>query len=356
MRERIEDRERIKWSIKKRMLAETGGRCAHCGTVLIKGENLTLEHFIPLDKGGTNEEENFTVLCYDCNQLKSNMILPVSWYPHLSATKRNTFKTLIRKYLREVDYLAENCTMMVDTFRIRVFIPIQGKIGGNGYRTLGMPVNIDGLRMTQYDAFNWLIEYKTSLEWQDACGTISQPSEWNAPCYLLKKADKDIAMVCPWIVHEWNEEIGNYYNSIIFDWYFSPDLPDKDYIPKMLADIMKMVETNVMGDLANTTDGTAIVLSRFRCFLSDRFGGPAFDALERVSGVSEYEAENGMTARIREVMAFQHVGKSAEKLYKETAGELEAAAMEGGLLPAMKIAMQHCDAFNKRFKHKNNAQ
>ena len=40
--------------------------CAQCGT----SENLTLDHVIPMRKGGTNEVNNFQILCMDCNRRK----------------------------------------------------------------------------------------------------------------------------------------------------------------------------------------------------------------------------------------------------------------------------------------------
>lgn len=38
-------------------------RCVYCGS----NENLTLEHIIPVSKGGTNIEENLTMACNSCN-------------------------------------------------------------------------------------------------------------------------------------------------------------------------------------------------------------------------------------------------------------------------------------------------
>ena len=43
--------------------------CAHCGTP----SNLTIDHIIPLGKGGTNTQDNLQMLCYSCNTLKADM-------------------------------------------------------------------------------------------------------------------------------------------------------------------------------------------------------------------------------------------------------------------------------------------
>lgn len=36
---------------------------------------LTVDHIIPLSKGGKNEKKNKQCLCYTCNQIKGNKII-----------------------------------------------------------------------------------------------------------------------------------------------------------------------------------------------------------------------------------------------------------------------------------------
>ena len=49
------------------------GRCELCGQRLLL-ENMTLDHIVPLSMGGEDSMDNLQVLCYDCNQLKSNIL------------------------------------------------------------------------------------------------------------------------------------------------------------------------------------------------------------------------------------------------------------------------------------------
>ena len=52
------------WELKKK---EFDYRCAYCGK---KTKKLTVDHFIPLSKGGTNYIENILPACGQCNQHK----------------------------------------------------------------------------------------------------------------------------------------------------------------------------------------------------------------------------------------------------------------------------------------------
>ena len=54
-----------KWAFKKTL------RCAHCACE----KNLTVDHIIPLSKGGGGEAKNLQILCWDCNQVKGDSII-----------------------------------------------------------------------------------------------------------------------------------------------------------------------------------------------------------------------------------------------------------------------------------------
>lgn len=56
-----------------------GGRCAYCGCVLV---HPTLDHIIPLSRGGDNHPENLAPACAGCNASKSSRLL-AEWCPDL---------------------------------------------------------------------------------------------------------------------------------------------------------------------------------------------------------------------------------------------------------------------------------
>ena len=56
----------------RRLLAETGGCCIYCGK-RIDEFSATIDHIIPLSRGGYNEEINIVASCLPCNYLKYTM-------------------------------------------------------------------------------------------------------------------------------------------------------------------------------------------------------------------------------------------------------------------------------------------
>ena len=50
----------------RKILIDENSKCNYCGTT----EKLTIDHIIPISKGGKNEKENVQILCSICNNKK----------------------------------------------------------------------------------------------------------------------------------------------------------------------------------------------------------------------------------------------------------------------------------------------
>lgn len=78
-------KDRTFFSEDKRMsiLEKTGCKCARCGK-LLSLKSMTVEHIVPVSKGGTNEDINLIALCYNCNQDKKNFVVsPRAYYNYI---------------------------------------------------------------------------------------------------------------------------------------------------------------------------------------------------------------------------------------------------------------------------------
>jgi 5-methylcytosine-specific restriction endonuclease McrA len=49
--------------------------CEYCGIRGAKHIDLTIDHVVPLIKGGRDDESNMACVCYQCNQDKGSLLL-----------------------------------------------------------------------------------------------------------------------------------------------------------------------------------------------------------------------------------------------------------------------------------------
>lgn len=98
----IEKRKQFTYEERLEILKSTKGICAHCGKKL-KTNTMTVEHVIPIMRGGTNSIENLTALCEECNSMKDNLIyLPQSFYMAIMGTSRyEQMEKMVRDWYRE---------------------------------------------------------------------------------------------------------------------------------------------------------------------------------------------------------------------------------------------------------------
>ena len=111
-RTKVNIRETFSETQKKIALSKTGRRCAHCGKPLDL-YNMTVDHCIPLSKGGLNKETNLVALCKDCNDEKSNSLYKPSDY----------YKYITPCHLKALDEAFMEFTKKEGWFDIQTFFP-----------------------------------------------------------------------------------------------------------------------------------------------------------------------------------------------------------------------------------------
>lgn len=77
-RQKARDLRRTQWW-RNRLAA---GRCHYCGTSVPAGE-LTLDHIVPLVRGGRSTKGNCVPACKPCNTAKKDL-LPTEWEAYLA--------------------------------------------------------------------------------------------------------------------------------------------------------------------------------------------------------------------------------------------------------------------------------
>lgn len=95
--QKIEERKLFSHEERKEILKSSYGKCACCGKKLTT-KTMTVEHIIPISRGGTNENRNLVALCEPCNRRKGNLLCMASFYIALRDTRRSME---IREHINE---------------------------------------------------------------------------------------------------------------------------------------------------------------------------------------------------------------------------------------------------------------
>lgn len=72
---------------KARLFMKLGMRCAHCTRKLTSKDRPELDHIHALEKGGSDEDDNFQVLCQVCHGVKTKGDHKEAGHIRRSATK-----------------------------------------------------------------------------------------------------------------------------------------------------------------------------------------------------------------------------------------------------------------------------
>ncbi len=128
-RKKIDERITFSWQDKNVMLVKSGGKCAHCGK-LLRTQNVSAEHVIPLSKGGTNDIDNLVALCPDCNEKKDNFIYePKLYYKYLKKDHLKLLQQNFEKYLTKVNWFSLTNMAPCDEVPVEYWLFLKGRYG-----------------------------------------------------------------------------------------------------------------------------------------------------------------------------------------------------------------------------------
>lgn len=195
---RSEERIYIPAQIRTAVLNESGRICAHCGETLTYPRRFTIEHVIPLHKGGTNDKVNLVALCEECNKAKSDDIIePQSYYKYLPAERIEELQTLFQEYLHNTKWLAYDTVFKTDQFELYPAVTIVSKQGRG--QPVSVPIRVQVSKLRKQDAAEWLMLYTGRLATKDKELIMYEKDKLVLPYYKITKGDKTIAVVAPYL-------------------------------------------------------------------------------------------------------------------------------------------------------------
>ena len=121
IREKLEERRYFTTEEKIFIGQKSLNRCSHCGKKLTT--DFTVEHVIPLNKGGTNDLTNLVALCSSCNVEKSDFVChPKDYYNFLLPEYIDELIKNQLTYYSEYSYLTPNTLLPEDIREFKVEI------------------------------------------------------------------------------------------------------------------------------------------------------------------------------------------------------------------------------------------
>lgn len=190
-REKIANREMLPPGEKYSLYSETGCRCAHCGKHLRYGES-TLDHIIPISKGGEHTRRNWTILCEDCNKSKYNhVIAPTEYYTYLPKNKLDQAQAMFEAYIQSGDWLSWENLFQTDRFELSAKHAV---INPKSQKLFTAPMRIKIRKMVPTEAYDWLQLYRAHLRVADRDLVISDPREIEHPFYEITQNGNPIAV------------------------------------------------------------------------------------------------------------------------------------------------------------------
>lgn len=131
MRSKVDERRHFYSHEKKALISKSKGKCAHCGKKISLPSEMTVDHVIPLIKGGTNDMGNLVILCEECNKSKGELVmLPSSYFRYLTPKYKSEVDDAFDKYCREVGYFTGKNYLFADSIKV----PIQVKLWINSVK------------------------------------------------------------------------------------------------------------------------------------------------------------------------------------------------------------------------------
>lgn len=339
-RKQTESRIPLSQDMRWQIFKSANETCAHCGCKMNFYKDFTVEHVIPLHKGGTSRPQNLIALCKTCNKEKSdNIIRPRGYYKYLPKERLAELEALFDEYLMQTDWLAYDNLFQTDLEEVTIQVEQAMR---SGYLAK-IPTTIKIQKITAEEAFEWLQFYTARLKPEDKEVMAHTPEALKSPYYRITNGTTTY-MLCTAYASPINYEakengVNAKLHGIRIDLFTNPELNDKPGLtPRLLYAGLCAVMTRIQETLLRGYEQDSLVQCMVQYPASDTYGDRMFEYVERVypgqfSATTLYD-ENDIIQPIHGYITWFHQGKRVKSLYQidprlnGTAEEITAALLE----------------------------
>lgn len=128
------DREKFTYEEKQRICFKSDNQCCHCGKKIFVGYEATVDHFIPLNKGGSNQFLNLIPLCKKCNEEKEDKLYNIDYITYIKDKYRKELSNYLDSYVQVIDYVQRHRLLAYDEYKQEVFVVPKNLLGRTTYK------------------------------------------------------------------------------------------------------------------------------------------------------------------------------------------------------------------------------
>ena len=276
-RDRAEARHIATYNLRTRIFDKSGGICTHCGRKLYRAGNYTVEHIIPLSKGGRTEDRNLTALCYACNKEKMDDIVEPEYYKYMPKDQKEEIKKLYEDYNSRFDWLSTKNLFQADRFSLKSRMVIEKPVYTRGQRFIEhyiAPTTVKVYKIPLPKIMGFMDAYRAKLSEPDRDILLETSEEVDTPYYFLDIRNKTAFMFSAYIQEDKDRKF-----MVYIDLFASPALEYKEHVtaPTLGMNIMAIIE-QIQHTLAKGCVGTLI-----RCIVrtpsSDEIGAKTITSM-----------------------------------------------------------------------------
>ena len=156
---RYYERDKLTWQEQHAIAQKSNDCCCHCGKKVFFGNigsnKATVDHFIPLDRGGSNRDINMIMMCEDCNHEKDNKIMGMDYIPYLLEPHKSKLSGYVDSYIQTMDYVQRNRILALNEYNGTVY----SQIGNYKKKSKPYPVCRFTLKLATWDDLDKLTAY-----------------------------------------------------------------------------------------------------------------------------------------------------------------------------------------------------
>ena len=135
-------------------------KCCHCGKLIFVGHGMTVDHFIPLNKGGSNRYINLIPLCKECNDNKDDKLYTIDYLKYIKPKYKKELQEYLDSYVEVTEYVQRRRLLAYDEYDFDITIPTKDFKKKHQIRSSSKGVKVSyKLKLATWDDFENLCEY-----------------------------------------------------------------------------------------------------------------------------------------------------------------------------------------------------